>query len=33
LITETCFDATGTPVVYAAVYHRGSHFAFSFARR
>nr|WP_245418748.1 GntR family transcriptional regulator [Mesorhizobium sp. WSM3864] len=33
LIAETCFDATGTPVVYAAVYHRGSHFAFSFARR
>ncbi|MER9331248.1 GntR family transcriptional regulator [Mesorhizobium sp. M0488] len=33
LITETCFDATGTPVVHAAVYHRGSRFSFSFARR
>ncbi|MBZ9761543.1 GntR family transcriptional regulator [Mesorhizobium sp. CA8] len=33
LITETCFDGTGTPVVHAAVYHRGSHFAFSFARK
>lgn len=33
LITETCFDAGGIPVVQAAVYHRGSRFSFSFARR
>ena len=33
LITETCFDAAGTPVVFAAVYHRGSRFSFSLARK
>ena len=33
LITETCFDLAGLPVVHAAVYHRGSYFSFSFARR
>ena len=33
LITETCFNATGTPVVYALDYHKGSHFSFSLARR
>lgn len=33
LITETCFDMAGAPVVHADVYHRGSHFSFSFARR
>jgi GntR family transcriptional regulator len=33
LITETCFNAAGTPVVYALDYHKGSHFSFSLARR
>lgn len=32
-IRETCFNATGVPVVYAIDYHRGSHFAFSLARK
>jgi GntR family transcriptional regulator len=33
LIKETCFSVSGEPVVYAEDYHRGSHFAFSFARK
>lgn len=33
LIRETCFNAAGLPVVHALDYHRGSHFAFSLARR
>lgn len=33
LITETCFNATGVPVVYAVDYHRGSHFSFSLVRK
>jgi GntR family transcriptional regulator len=33
LITETCFNAAGLPVVYAIDYHRGSHFSFSFTRK
>ena len=33
LITETCFNAAGIPVVYAIDYHRGSHFSFSLARK
>lgn len=33
LITETCFNAVGEPVVYAMDYHRGSHFSFSFIRK
>ena len=33
LITETCFNAAGTPVNYAIDYHRGSHFSFSLARK
>lgn len=33
LITETCFNAKGQPVVYAVDYHRGSYFSFSFARK
>lgn len=33
LITETCFNTTGVPVIYAVDYHRGSHFSFSFARK
>jgi len=33
LITETCFNAAGMPVIYAIDYHRGSHFSFSFARK
>jgi GntR family transcriptional regulator len=33
LITETCYNAAGIPVNYAIDYHRGSHFAFSFARK
>ncbi|PWE55790.1 GntR family transcriptional regulator [Metarhizobium album] len=32
LITETCFDTSGMPVIYAIDYHRGSHFTFSLAR-
>ena len=32
LITETCFDTAGIPVIYAIDYHRGSHFTFSLAR-
>lgn len=32
LITETCFDTQGAPVLYAADYHRGSSFTFNFAR-
>jgi GntR family transcriptional regulator len=33
LITETCFNAEGQPVVYAVDYHRGSHFSFSLVRK
>jgi GntR family transcriptional regulator len=33
LITETCFNAVGKPVIYAIDYHRGSHFSFSLARK
>jgi GntR family transcriptional regulator len=33
LITETCFNAAGMPVIYAIDYHRGSHFSFSLARK
>ena len=33
LITETCFNATGVPVIYAIDYHRGSHFSFSLVRK
>lgn len=33
LITETCFNAAGVPVIYAIDYHRGSHFSFSLARK
>ena len=33
LITETCFNAAGLPVIYAIDYHRGSHFSFSLARK
>lgn len=33
LITETCFNADGKPVVYAIDYHRGSHFSFSLVRK
>jgi GntR family transcriptional regulator len=33
LITETCFNAAGIPVIYAVDYHRGSHFSFSLARK
>ena len=33
LITETCFNAAGTPVIYAIDYHRGSHFSFSLVRK
>ena len=33
LITETCFNADGKPVVYAIDYHRGSHFTFSLVRK
>ncbi|WP_034857222.1 GntR family transcriptional regulator [Sinorhizobium sojae] len=33
LIRETCFNATGVPVVYAIDYHRGSHFSFSLVRK
>jgi GntR family transcriptional regulator len=33
LITETCFNAAGMPVIYAIDFHRGSHFSFSLARK
>lgn len=33
LITETCFNAAGVPVIYAIDYHRGSHFTFSLVRK
>lgn len=33
LIRETCFNAAAKPVVHALDYHRGSHFAFSLARK
>lgn len=33
LITETCFNIAGMPVVYAIDYHRGSHFTFSLVRK
>lgn len=33
LITETCFNDAGVPVIYAMDYHRGSHFSFSFLRK
>ncbi|SNB77880.1 transcriptional regulator, GntR family [Arboricoccus pini] len=32
LISETCFDAQGLPVLFAADYHRGDSFTFNFAR-
>lgn len=32
LISETCFDAGGLPVLHAADYHRGDSFTFNFAR-
>ena len=33
LISETCFNAAGVPVIYAIDYHRGSHFSFSLVRK
>lgn len=33
LITETCFNELGVPVIYAIDYHRGSHFSFSLVRK
>ena len=33
LITETCFNPAGMPVIYAIDYHRGSHFSFSLVRK
>jgi GntR family transcriptional regulator len=33
LITETCFNAAGEPVIYAIDFHRGSHFSFSLVRK
>lgn len=33
LITETCFNAEGEPVLHARVYHCGDSFSFSFVRR
>lgn len=33
LITETCYTAAGTPIVYAKDYHKGSAFSFSFMRK
>ncbi|MDB5524310.1 MAG: GntR family transcriptional regulator [Rhizobium sp.] len=33
LISETCYNAFGLPVIYAIDYHRGSHFTFSLIRR
>lgn len=33
LITEVAYNPTGSPVVYARDYHKGSAFAFSFLRR
>ncbi|MBB4066442.1 UTRA domain-containing protein [Gellertiella hungarica] len=33
LITETCFNLSGVPVIYAIDYHRGSHFSFSLVRK
>jgi GntR family transcriptional regulator len=33
LITETCFNVSGVPVIYAIDYHRGSHFSFSLVRK
>jgi GntR family transcriptional regulator len=33
LITETCFNVAGLPVIYAIDYHRGSHFSFSLVRK
>lgn len=33
LITETCFNSMGEPVIYAIDYHRGSHFSFSLVRK
>jgi GntR family transcriptional regulator len=33
LITETCFNTVGIPVIYAIDYHRGSHFSFSLVRK
>lgn len=33
LITETCFNDIGVPVIYAVDYHRGSHFTFSLVRK
>ena len=33
LITETCYNGAGEPVIYAIDYHRGSHFTFSLVRK
>lgn len=33
LITETCFNLAGEPVIFAIDYHRGSHFSFSLVRK
>ncbi|EUB98915.1 transcriptional regulator, GntR family with UTRA sensor domain containing protein [Rhizobium sp. CF080] len=33
LVTETCFTAEGTPILFAKDYHHGKYFTFSFARR
>ncbi|MCG7391588.1 GntR family transcriptional regulator [Microvirga sp. ACRRW] len=33
LIAETAFTTTGTPVLFAKDYHRGSRFSFSFVRK
>lgn len=33
LITETCYNPAGVPVIHAIDYHRGSHFSFSFMRK
>lgn len=33
LVTETCFSAAGTPVLFARDYHRGSEISFNFTRQ
>ena len=33
VIEETAFTQAGHPVIRAADYHKGSHFAFDFARK
>jgi GntR family transcriptional regulator len=33
VIEETAFTQAGLPVIRAADYHKGSHFAFDFARK